>query len=194
MSIQPPEIVAVQGIGYVNNQVISNRTLIVSIHHRGLGHLALQFSRAMGYHTIALSSSGSKRDLSMQLGADEYIDTSAENVTKALTSRGGAKVIIVTAPSPKVLDELLPALAVDGTLLLLALMPQKAELALTAMIGKRSSIRGWPSGTAKDSAACVEFAKSRGVRCMVQTFPLDKAQEAYDHRSSARFRSVIVPN
>lgn len=148
----------------------------------------------MGYRTIALSSSDAKRELATKLGAAEYIDTSAENVTQALIARGGAKVIMVTAPSPQVLDQLLPALAVDGTLLLLALMPKKAELDVSSMISKRTNIRGWPSGTAKDSAACVEFAKSRGIRCMVQTFPLDKAQEAYDHRSSARFRSVIVAN
>lgn len=62
------------------------------------------------------------------------------------------------------------------------------------MVSKRTSIRGWPSGTAKDSAACVEFAKNTNVRCMVQKFPLEKAQEAYEHRASARFRAVIVPN
>ena len=62
------------------------------------------------------------------------------------------------------------------------------------MISHRTSIRGWPSGIAKDSEECVEFAKSRGVHCMVQKFPLEKAQEAYDHRAKARFRAVIVPD
>lgn len=148
----------------------------------------------MGFHTIALSTSKAKRDLALQLGADEYIDTTEESAAQALLARGGAKVIAVTAPSTQVVDSLLPALATGGTLLLLALMPQKAEIDVVSMIQKRTSIRGWPSGTAKDSAACVEFAKSRGVRCMVQTFPLDQAQKAYDFRTSARFRSVIVPN
>lgn len=62
------------------------------------------------------------------------------------------------------------------------------------MITKRLSIRGWPSGTAVDSEACVAFAQARGVQCMTQSFPLDKAQEAYEHRSKARFRAVILPN
>lgn len=39
----------------------------------------------------------------------------------------------------------------------------------------------------------IEFAKFADVKCMVQEFPLEKAQEAYDHRSKARFRAVIVP-
>ena len=63
-----------------------------------------------------------------------------------------------------------------------------------SMISKRTSIRGWPSGTAVDSGECIKFAKERGVHCMVQKFPLEKAQEAYDNRGSARFRGVIIPN
>lgn len=73
MSIVPPEIVAIQGIG-------------------GLGHLAIQFSRAMGFRTVALSSSATKASLATQLGADEYIDTSKVNVAEELEKLGGAKV------------------------------------------------------------------------------------------------------
>ena len=62
------------------------------------------------------------------------------------------------------------------------------------MVSHRTSIRGWPSGVAKDSEECVAFAKAKGVKCMVQTFPLEKAQEAYDARAHARFRAVIVPD
>jgi D-arabinose 1-dehydrogenase-like Zn-dependent alcohol dehydrogenase len=62
-----------------------------------------------------------------------------------------------------------------------------------ALIQKRTSIRGWPSGTAKDSEDTIKFYKQQGIKCMVQTFPLEKANEAYDHRTSARFRAVIVP-
>ena len=66
-------------------------------------------------------------------------------------------------------------------------------LRTAALIQERLAIRGWPSGTAADSEDCVQFAKAHGVKTMVTTFPLDKAPEAYDHRSSARFRAVIVP-
>lgn len=64
---------------------------------------------------------------------------------------------------------------------------------VAALIQKRLAIRGWPSGTAVDSEDCVKFAKAHGVKTMFTTFPLDKAQEAYNHRSSARFRAVILP-
>ncbi|KAL6303747.1 GroES-like protein [Sparassis latifolia] len=173
MSALPPDVVAVQGIG-------------------GLGHLAIQMAHAMGYRVIALSSSDSKRQLALELGAHEYIDGSKVNQTEALLQRGGAKLIICTAPNPSVIESLVPALAVNGELLSLAIVPS-ANVPLALMVSKRLSIRGWPSGTAKDSQDCLEFAVTNGIKCMVEKFPLDKAQEAYDRRGSARFRAVIVP-
>ena len=65
---------------------------------------------------------------------------------------------------------------------------------LVPLIIKRAGIRGWPSGTAADCQDTIAFSKQRGVHCRVQEFPLEKAQEAYEHRSKARFRAVIVPN
>jgi D-arabinose 1-dehydrogenase-like Zn-dependent alcohol dehydrogenase len=116
-----------------------------------------------------------------------------------------------TAPSSKVIETLLPGLAIGGQLLILALpaepasvnlgmchslsvFPHRSDSALAgALIMSRSSIRGWPSGVASDSEDALDFYKKQGVKCMVQTFPLDKAQEAYEHRDKARFRAVIVP-
>lgn len=96
------DIVAVQGIG-------------------GLGHLALQFCRAMGYKTVALSSGESKRALATELGAHVYIDGSKEDQAAALQALGGAAVIAATAPNAKAIGPLVNGLAVNGKLLLLAL-------------------------------------------------------------------------
>ena len=63
------------------------------------------------------------------------------------------------------------------------------------MISKRLSLRGWPAGAAKDSEETVEFAHVSGVKCHVERFPLEKANEAFKsmESGSARFRAVIVP-
>jgi D-arabinose 1-dehydrogenase-like Zn-dependent alcohol dehydrogenase len=114
MDVHPGDIVAVQGIG-------------------GLGHLALQFANKMGLHVIALSSSDSKHQLATELGAAEYIDGSKEDQAKALASRGGAKVIVCTAPSNKVIQSLLPGLAIGGQLLILAIS-ESAEIPLGTLI------------------------------------------------------------
>lgn len=79
-------------------------------------------------------------------------------------------------------------------LVCVAQSPELLPLYIAALIAKRLSIRGWPAGSPKDSEETVAFAKQMGIKCMVERFPLDKAQEAYDHRNTARFRSVIVPN
>ncbi len=87
----------------------------------------------MGYRTVALSSSDAKRDLALKLGAQEYIDGSKVDQAKALQDLGGAKVIICTAPSPKVIQALLPALAVGGQLLILAISHESSEINLSAL-------------------------------------------------------------
>lgn len=124
MDVHPGDTVAVQGIGCATSWFPGVRSLTSADKpFSGLGHLALQFSRKMGYRTIALSSSDSKRQLAAELGAQEYIDGSKVNQAEALAQLGGAKVIMCTAPSPEVIEGLLPGLAVGGQLLVLALTP-----------------------------------------------------------------------
>jgi D-arabinose 1-dehydrogenase-like Zn-dependent alcohol dehydrogenase len=62
------------------------------------------------------------------------------------------------------------------------------------MILQRQSLRGWPSGHAKDSEETLRFAADTGIRPMIETFPLAKAQEAFDRMATgkARFRAVVT--
>jgi len=173
MSCLPPDIVAIQGIG-------------------GLGHLGIQYANAMGFRAVALSSSPAKEELSKALGAEVYVDGSKVNQAEALQKLGGAKLIMCTAPNAEVIRSLIPGLGVNGELLILALTTD-ATINLSSLIAKRLSIRGWPGGVASDSEDCIKFAKVHGIKVMVQKFPLKQANEAYDHRSSARFRAVIIP-
>merc|ERR1712071_152936 len=112
MGVQPGAVVAIQGLG-------------------GLGHLAVQFAHKSGWKTVALSSSDSKKDLAKELGADVYVDGSKEDQAEALTKLGGADLIVCTAPSAEIIKKLVPGLAVNGTLLILAVMPE--DLAIPSM-------------------------------------------------------------
>jgi D-arabinose 1-dehydrogenase-like Zn-dependent alcohol dehydrogenase len=62
------------------------------------------------------------------------------------------------------------------------------------MINKGISVHGWPSGHQQDTKEAIEFAERQGVNCMVEKFPLEKAQEALDHMLSGkvRFRCVLT--
>jgi len=84
----------------------------------GLGHLAIQYARKMGYRTVAISSSDAKRNFATDLGATDYIaggDTVAE-----LKKMGGADLVVVTAPNPKAVEPLPAAMAPGGKILVLS--------------------------------------------------------------------------
>lgn len=166
----------------------------------------------MGFRTVALSSSDAKRELALQLGADVYIDGSKEDQGEALTRMGGAKVIACTAPNGEAIHGLVKGLKPNGQLLILGSMPDASlplgkniclysglcstekQLRYTALILKnRLTITGWPAGVPQDCEDTVAFTVRRGIKAVVTTFPLENAQEAYEHRASARFRAVIVP-
>ncbi len=101
MGITAGDVVAIQGLG-------------------GLGHLAVQYARKMGYRTVALSTSADKKDFAEQLGATDYVDTSKESAAEALQKMGGASLIVVTAPNPKIMGPLVDGLGPMGKLLVLA--------------------------------------------------------------------------
>lgn len=101
MNIVQGDIIAVQGLG-------------------GLGHLAIQYARKMGYRTVALSTSSNKKDFAHELGATDYIDTGKESAAEALQKMGGASLIVVTAPNPEVMGPLVNGLGPMGKLLILA--------------------------------------------------------------------------
>ena len=146
----------------------------------------------MGYHTVALSRGTAKKDFAFKLGATDYIDTSATNVAEELQKLGGAAIIAVTAPNPDVITPLLDGLAPAGTLCLwTAIGPVPVNT--VPMVLKRLSVRGWPSGHALDSEEAIAFANTHGVECMIEEFPLEKANEAMEHMLSGkvRFRAVL---
>jgi D-arabinose 1-dehydrogenase-like Zn-dependent alcohol dehydrogenase len=101
MNVPAGGVVAVQGLG-------------------GLGHLAIQYAHKMGYRTVALSSNDSKKQFATELGASDYLSGSSEENTKALQAMGGADLIVITAPNPKLVSPLLWALAAKGKVLCLA--------------------------------------------------------------------------
>lgn len=101
LQIPPGETLAIQGLG-------------------GLGHLAIQYASRMGYRVIALSSSASKRDFALSLGATEFVDGSKEDHAQYLQEKGGVACIVSTAPNANVVGQLIGGLAPNGKLLVLS--------------------------------------------------------------------------
>jgi D-arabinose 1-dehydrogenase-like Zn-dependent alcohol dehydrogenase len=160
----------------------------------GLGHLAVQFASKMGFHTIAIARGTNKQPLAMQLGARHYIDSAAVDPAAELQRLGGAKIIIATATSAEAMAATIGGLSVDGRLVVLGADFTPIALNTWALIGKRTGLYGWPSGSSIDSEDTMKFAAMTGVRPMTETFPLERAQAAYERMmsNSARFRVVLT--
>ena len=161
----------------------------------GLGHLAVQFARKMGFKTVAIARGADKAPLAQKLGAHIYIDSTAQNAAEELSKLGGAKVILATVTDAKSMSSVIGGLGIDGKLVVLGASVDPIEVSPLMLIGPRRSIAGWPSGTSADSEDTLKFSVMADVRPTIETFPLAKAAEAYQHMMSgkARFRVVLTP-
>ncbi|MGP8227887.1 MAG: alcohol dehydrogenase [Steroidobacteraceae bacterium] len=160
----------------------------------GLGHLGVQFAAKMGCHTVAIARGKDKEPLALRLGAHQYIDSTIQNVAAELTKHGGARVILATVTDSKSMSDAVGGLGIDGKLLVVGASMQPIEVSPLALISGRRSISGWPSGTASDSQDTLEFSVLANIRPMIETYPLERASEAYERMMSgrARFRVVLT--
>ena len=171
----PGDLVAVQGIG-------------------GLGHLGIQFANKFGYKVAAIGRGSENAALAKKLGASVYIDSKATNAAETLQKMGGAQVILATAPSSKAMSELIDGLGPNGKLMVIGAAFDPIEVTPIQLISGNRTIQGWASGTPIDSEDTLRFAELTGVRPMIETYPLEKAAEAYARMLSgdAQFRVVLT--
>jgi D-arabinose 1-dehydrogenase-like Zn-dependent alcohol dehydrogenase len=171
----PGDLVAVLGIG-------------------GLGHLGIQFANKFGYKVAAIGRGPENAALAKKLGASVYIDSKSTNAAEALQKLGGAQVILATAPSSKAMSELIDGLGPNGKLMVVGVTFDPIEVTPVQLVSGSRTIQGWAGGTPADSEDTLRFAELTGVRPMIETFPLEKAAEAYARMLSgnAQFRVVLT--
>jgi D-arabinose 1-dehydrogenase-like Zn-dependent alcohol dehydrogenase len=171
----PGDLVAVEGVG-------------------GLGHLGIQFANKFGYKVAAIGRGAEHGVLAKKLGAHVYIDSKSTNAAEALQKLGGARVILATAPSSKAMSELIDGLGPNGKLMVIGATLDPIEVTPLQLILGNHSIQGWAAGIPADSEDTLRFAELSGVRPMIETYPLEKAGEAYARMMSghAEFRVVLT--
>src|SRR5438270_5327260 len=108
-----------------------------------------------------------------------YIYNKATNAAEVLQKMGGAKVILATAPSSKAMSELIDGLGPNGKLMVVGVTTDPIEVTPVQLVSACRTIQGWASGTPADSEDTLRFAELTGVRPMIETYPLEKAGEAY---------------
>jgi D-arabinose 1-dehydrogenase-like Zn-dependent alcohol dehydrogenase len=171
----PSDLVAVLGVG-------------------GLGHLGIQFASKFGYKVVAIGRGEESAALAKKLGASVYIDNKVTNPAEELQKLGGAQVILATAPSSKAMSEVINGLGPNGKLVVVGAAFEPIEVTPVQLINGSRSIQGWASGTPTDAEDTLRFAELTGVRPMIETYPLEKAAEAYARMMSgkAQFRVVLT--
>jgi D-arabinose 1-dehydrogenase-like Zn-dependent alcohol dehydrogenase len=171
----PGDVIAVLGIG-------------------GLGHLAIQFAKQLGYRAVAVGRGEKNASLAMQLGAMVYLDTDKVSAATELQKLGGAQVILATVPSSKAMTNLFDGLASNGKLMVIGVDFKPIEITPVQLIGGTKSVQGWSTGSPIDAEDTLRFAELTGVRPMIETYPLERAAEAFEHMLSgeARFRVVLT--
>jgi len=171
----PGDLVAIQGIG-------------------GLGHLGIQFAVKFGYKVAAVGRGPENAALAKKLGAHVYIDSAAANAAEELQKLGGAQVILATAPSSKAMSELFNGLGPNGKFVVVGATTDPIEVSPVQLINGSKTLRGWASGIPTDAEDTLRFAELTGVRPMIETYPLEKAAEAYARMMSghAQFRAVLT--
>jgi len=128
------------------------------------------------------------------LGAHLYIDTDVEDAATALQRMGGARAILVTAPSAEAMGPLVPGLAARGKLIVVGASRDQIRLDVLPLIFGGRSIYGSLTGTTIDIEDTLGFSVVENIRPMIETVPLEKAADAYARmmEGKARFRMVLV--
>jgi alcohol dehydrogenase, propanol-preferring len=160
----------------------------------GLGHLAVQYARHMGFEVAAIARGAGTAELAKKLGAHHYIDSAATDPAEALQALGGAKVILITASGGKTVAATFKGLRPGGVSIALGVGPQPIEVTSMDLIFATRKLEGALTGTPAVGDATLRFSVLSGVCAMIETVPLDQAAAAYAKMMAgkARFRMVLV--
>lgn len=174
------------------NALPGDRVAILGV--GGLGHLGVQFARAMGFETVAIARGTAKAEDARKLGAHHYVDSTSGDVAKALQALGGVAVVLATANNATAMADTVGGLLPQGQLVTIGVTADPLPISPAQLISPGLSVIGHPSGTAKDVEETMYFAVLSGVRAWTQELPLSQAADGYAalEQGRAHYRTVLT--
>lgn len=135
----------------------------------GLGHLAVQYAKAMGMRVVALDVGADKLDYCKRLGAEFAVDATSPDVVKTVTdiTGGGCHGVVCFATNKSAFPTSVSVARRRGTTVFIGLPNAKCELPIIEVVLKRVTVRGSIVGTRKDMAEALDFAARGLVKCDV---------------------------
>jgi len=173
--VHPGQWIAISGIG-------------------GLGHIAIQYAKAMGLHVVALDVADDKLALARQLGAEVAINAKAPDAVPQVieATDGGAHGVLVTAVSVPAFAQALGMVRRKGTIALNGLPPGEFPTPIFDVVMKRITIRGSIVGTRRDLAECVQFATEGKVNAHIHKAKLEDINTIFDNLGKGRVDGRMV--
>lgn len=160
----------------------------------GLGHMALQYARKMGFKVAAVGRGQDIAEDALTLGAHVYIDTESEDAAARFKAMGGAKAIVTTIGNAEAASSLMLGLAPRGRLVLLGAGKDPLPVSAGHLVVGERGVLGSITGTPYENEKALNFSVLAGVRPRIETMPLDRAFDAYQRMKSGdvKFRMVLT--
>lgn len=148
----------------------------------GLGHVAVQYAKAMGLKVVALDIGETKLALARELGADLALDATDPQAVETVQREtgGGAQGVLVTAVSPSAFSQAIACARPRGTVALVGLPPGDFPTPIFDVVLKRITIRGSIVGTRRDLDEAIAFAAQGKVKAHVAARPLEDVNAVLD--------------
>jgi len=160
----------------------------------GLGHIAVQYAKAMGLHVAALDIGEEKLALARELGAELAVDASSPDAVAEVLREtgGGAHGVLVTAVSPPAFAQAIRLVRRRGTISLVGLPPGEFATPIFDVVLKRITLRGSIVGSRRDLAEAIEFAAEGKVKAHIHTRPLDAINAIFDELKHGKVDGRLV--
>ena len=172
---RPGEWVAISGVG-------------------GLGHVAIQYARAMGLKIVALDVAPEKLALARESGADVAIDARSKDAVASVlqATGGGAHGVLVTAVSPSAFSQALHMARRKGTVALVGLPPGEFSTPIFDVVLKRITVRGSIVGTRRDLDEAIAFAAEGKVKAEITKAPLSDINAIFTGLKAGKIEGRMV--
>lgn len=157
----------------------------------GLGHMAVKFAHALGSHAVVFTTSPSKKEDALRLGADEVIVS--RNADEMKKHAGSFDFILDAVSADHDVNAYLNLLALDGNLTLVGAPPKPLGVSAFALIFGNRSLSGSNIGGIPQTQEMLDFCGAHNITADVEVIPIQKVNEAYERiiRSDVKYRFSI---
>ncbi len=159
----------------------------------GLGHVAIQYAKAMGLHVAAVDLGPEKIALAKKLGAELAIDAKTQDPPTEIQKQiGGAHGVLVTAVSTVAFKQAIGMLRRGGTCVLNGLPPGEFPVSIFDIVLNGYTIRGSIVGTRLDLEEALSFAAEGKVKAIIETQPLESINDVFQRLKTGKVNGRVV--